>query len=159
MLSNKMFAILFLQRKVYTIDFRLLWKLISESNVVFRDLNKIIRFVNYLIYFHNCFNMTTRLPIKIVSAFLLVNKPFSLLLSLNTWTKLLCLYRNRHQGNTSLGIWQNPTTTLHQWYCVSVSQESLGEFLPLVIMSELQATVEVSVEFHNFYNVDLFQRG
>ena len=26
-------------------------------------------------------------------------------------------------------------------------------------MSELQATVEVSVEFHNFYNVDLFQRG
>ena len=26
-------------------------------------------------------------------------------------------------------------------------------------MSELQATIEFSVELHNFYNVDLFQRG
>ena len=25
--------------------------------------------------------------------------------------------------------------------------------------SELQATVEISLEFHKFYNVDLFQRG
>ena len=131
----------------------------NEQNIIFCDTNKIIRFVNYSIYIRNCFNMTIRLPIKTISAFLLVNKPFSLLLSLSTWTKLLCLYRHRHLGNSTLGIWQNPTTTLHQWYCVSVSQESLGEFLPLVIMSELQATVEVSVEFHNFYNVDLFQRG
>ena len=26
-------------------------------------------------------------------------------------------------------------------------------------MSELQATIEFSIELHNFYNVDLFQRG
>ena len=127
--------------------------------LIYRDSKKLIRFDNYSIYIRNCFNMTIHLPIKTIFAFLLVNKHFSLWLSLNTWTKLLCLYRHRHQGNTTLGIRQNPTTTLHQWYCVSVSQESLGEFLPLVIMSELQATVEVSVEFHNFYNVDLFQRG
>ena len=25
--------------------------------------------------------------------------------------------------------------------------------------SELQATIEISLEFHKFYNVDLFQRG
>ena len=29
-----------------------------------------------------------------------------------------------------------------------------------VIMSgEMQATIELSLQFHNFYNVDLFQRG
>ena len=28
-----------------------------------------------------------------------------------------------------------------------------------VMSGEMQATIEVSVEFHNFYNVDLFQRG
>lgn len=27
------------------------------------------------------------------------------------------------------------------------------------LMSDLQATLELSIEFHNFYNVDLFQRG
>lgn len=63
--------------------------------------------------------------------------------------------------------------TLHVklWACLhQISQEEIigsekievkvpsfaGNFL---VMSELQATVELCVEFHKFYNVDLFQRG
>ena len=38
---------------------------------------------------------------------------------------------------------------------VSVSPDRDGE----MASSELQATIEISLEFHKFYNVDLFQRG
>lgn len=35
----------------------------------------------------------------------------------------------------------------------------VNRYGPKIEMSELQATVEFSIELHKFYNVDLFQRG
>jgi hypothetical protein len=43
------------------------------------------------------------------------------------------------------------------WFCFQNGVESL--LLCVRAMSELQATLEFSIELHKFYNVDLFQRG
>ena len=44
-------------------------------------------------------------------------------------------------------------------YGPSVSPRQSADRDGEMASSELQATIEISLEFHKFYNVDLFQRG
>ena len=105
--------------------------------------------------------MVNGVTMKILFAFVLANKQFSTSFWLDTWNKLFVFIppsASRKQYLRDINKTQQNYTSVDILF---VNPKSLLEWVPfvLVIMSELQATVEVSVEFHNFYNVDLFQRG
>lgn len=56
-------------------------------------------------------------------------------------------------NNFNWTIWETQLWTLKPWSFRSRRSPEL------ITMSGMQATIEASVEFHHFYNVDLFQRG